>query len=80
MSTAERLREKGREEGRAEGRQEGLTEGLSRSLLKRLSFRFGPEAVAKIRERVQHASVTELERWDDRLYSASTLDDVFDDN
>ena len=81
MTTAERLRQegwnKGRDSGLKEGRDSGLKEGLSRSLLKHLTVQFGPEAAVAARERVVTASADDLERWNDRLFTAATLDDVF---
>lgn len=71
----------GRSEGLKEGRSEGLKEGLDalRGLLvKQLTRRFGPLPGAA-RSRIQAADLALLQRWGERLLSASSLDHVLDD-
>lgn len=68
MSTAEKLIREGRAKGRAEGRAE--------TILRVLVKRFGP-LPADIGERVQSATLPELDRWTDRMVDARTLADVF---
>jgi hypothetical protein len=63
---------------RSEARSEGLDEGKRSLLLRLLRVRFGevpPAAVA----RVERASMADIERWGERLFSAKTLDEVLDD-
>ncbi|HEU4417687.1 MAG TPA: Rpn family recombination-promoting nuclease/putative transposase [Planctomycetota bacterium] len=72
MSTAENLIR----EGRAKGRAEGLAEGRAETILRVLVKRFGP-LPADISERVQSATLPELDRWTDRMVDARTLADVF---
>ena len=63
---------------RSEARSEGLYEGERSSLLRLLRVRFGelpPVAVA----RIERATMADIERWGDRMFSAKTLDDVLDD-
>jgi predicted transposase/invertase (TIGR01784 family) len=71
---------RGRAEGLADGRAEGLADGRAqgeRLLLQRqLTRKFG-ELAAAARERLERASVAELESWGERVLSASTLDEVF---
>lgn len=86
-------RNKGREEGLKKGRREGLREGRSKGieeglregrsaalrslLVKLLTRRFGrlPRAAMS---RIRAAEPDLLERWGERLLSASSLDDVLD--
>jgi hypothetical protein len=70
--------EKGRREGLREGRTKGRTEGRSaalRGLL--LAQRFG-RLPRVARSRIQAAGPELLERWGERLLSASSLDDVLE--
>jgi predicted transposase YdaD len=80
MTAAERLRAegeaKGRAEGEAKGRAEGEAKGRAALLVKQLSFKFGT-LPAEIQARIEDASVEELERWAERVLSATRLDAVF---
>jgi predicted transposase YdaD len=62
---------------RNEGRNEGRAEGERSLLLRLLRSRFG-ELPAEAMARIEAASVTELERWGDRVLTAKTLDEVLD--
>ena len=68
-------------EGREEGRDEGLLEGRKRErrevLLKLLTQRFG-DIPARVRDRIEHADMDELQRWTERFVPAMTLMDIFD--
>ena len=69
----ERGLEKGREEGREEGRRQEAVTMLTRFLTKR----FGPlDDVTQ--ERVNNASVEQLEAWSDRVLDAEALAEVFE--
>ncbi len=72
--------EKGRQQGRQEGRQEGLQEGIQRgeaSLLRRqLARRFGA-LPSWAEQRLEQASLEDLERWADRVLEVQTLAEVF---
>lgn len=73
MTIAEQLQAKGRAEGEARGRAEG-----QRSLLLRqLTLKFG-ELPEPIRTRVARASADDLDRWSERILSASALEGVFE--
>jgi predicted transposase YdaD len=65
MSTAERLRKEGRNQHAIE------------TVLRLLARRFGdlPETIV---QRVNAATLAELDRWTDRILDARTLDDVFE--
>ena len=79
VTAGQRLIQQGRQEGLQEGRQEGRQEGQVHLLLKLLTVRFGelsPETTA----RVQAADEQTLERLSERVITASTLSDVFDDS
>jgi len=69
---------KGRAEGEAKGRAEGRAEGEASLLETLLTRKFGqlPEAV---RVRLHSATPTDIERWAERVLTASTLDAVFAD-
>ena len=67
MSTAERLREQGLAEGKVKGRRE--------LLLRQLSLRFGP-LQPTVEARLQAATIADLDRWGDRVLTATTIEDV----
>jgi hypothetical protein len=46
-------------------------------VLKMLGLRFGP-LPAPVEKRVKRASIASLERWAERLLTAQTLDEVFE--
>lgn len=75
MTVADYLEAKGRAEGRTEGRTEGRAEGQRTMLLRQLRARFGalPEATV---EKVSRAGIEDLERWADRIFLGTTVDDV----
>lgn len=76
MTTAQRLRAEGHARGRREGRTEGRTEGRAEMLLRQLRRRFG-ELPATIHERLQTATIEQLDQWAERILVAAGLDDVF---
>jgi hypothetical protein len=65
MSTADMLR------------AEGRAEEAARILVRQLTRKFGPVPDA-VRERIDTASLEQLETWSDRVLDASTADEVFD--
>ena len=75
MTAGERLRQEGWERGRKDGREEGQR----RVLLKLLGLRFGqlsPEVVAL----VDQAESDVLERWTERILTASSVEEVLQSN
>jgi predicted transposase YdaD len=84
MTIAEKLQregfkqgiKQGLDKGIKQGRREGLREGQSRILLKLLALKFGTLDDG-VRVRVASANLAALERWSDRVLTASTLDQVF---
>jgi len=65
--------ERGLEKGREEGRRQEAVSMLTRFLTKR----FGPlDEVTQ--ERLQRASVEQLEAWSDRVLDVETLSEVFE--
>ncbi len=74
-------REEGREEGRSAGEQEGLERGRQRqrvTLGKQLRLRFQLESLpSAVEQRLEAATSDELSLWAERIFSATTLDDVF---
>jgi hypothetical protein len=62
--------------GEDRGRAQGRLEGEAKMLLRQLERRFGP-LVEDVTERVRSAPEAELEKWFDRVLTATSLDDVF---
>ncbi len=65
----------GQAEGQAEGLAQGTLAGQTRLLERLLTARFGPLDAAT-HARLQHASLSELEQWTDRLLDAPDLHSV----
>jgi hypothetical protein len=65
MSTADMLR------------AEGEAKGVAKTLVRLLTRKFGPVPDA-VRERIDTATLEQLETWSDRVLDASTADEVFD--
>jgi predicted transposase YdaD len=63
------------EQLKAEGREQGLAQGQRALVLRQLERRFGP-LDEESRERVDRATVQDLERWAEQLLTAATLDDA----
>jgi predicted transposase/invertase (TIGR01784 family) len=74
-SIADQLIEKGMLRGLERGRQEGIEKGERIMLARMLERRFG-ELPGDVRERIEQASLGQLERWADRVLSAQTLAEV----
>lgn len=72
----ERLLQEGMEKGIHQGMQEGMQQGSLGVLLRLITRRFGP-LDSSTRQRLQQATVQELECWADNILDAQTLDDVF---
>jgi predicted transposase YdaD len=68
----------GREEGRLEGREEGRQEGEARVVLRLLRLKFGPLEPA-IEDLVHSADADRLLEWGERVLTAASLQDVFQD-
>jgi hypothetical protein len=67
-----------RAEGRAQGRAEGRAEGEARLLLKMLEAR-GIDVPNHIRTRISECTdLDQLDRWADRVLSATSVHDLFD--
>jgi hypothetical protein len=64
--------------GRREGRREGRQEGEAAMLLRLLERRFGTVDEA-LRQRLQAADADTLLRWGERIFQASTAEDVLRD-
>jgi len=62
---------------REEGRQEGAHEAAARMLLRQLSLRFGDQASASVRSRVDLADLDQLLIWSERVLTAESVEDVF---
>ena len=66
----------GRESGREEGIQLGAERTQRRILAKLLVSRFGPLDTAT-EQRLQQASLEQMDRWTDQALTAQRLDEVF---
>lgn len=75
---AERWMEQGRLQGRQQGRQEGRTEGEA-ALLVRLVERKFTRLPSKYRTRMEAADAQTLLRWGERILTAQTIEEVFED-
>ena len=69
VTAGEQLLEQGREQGRLEGERRFLLRGLRR---------LGPVS-AEVEARVQSGCEAELEKWAERVFTAKTVEDVFED-
>jgi predicted transposase YdaD len=68
-----------REEGRREGFQEGLQEGRQEVVvLRQLRLKFGP-LESEIVDRVRSADMVRLLEWGERVLTAESLQEVFQD-
>lgn len=77
ISSVERVwKKKWEEKGLQKGRQTGLQQGLQQGLSAQLQQRFGP-LHASTEQRLQQASVTELQTWMLRILKAESLQDIF---
>jgi hypothetical protein len=74
MTLAEKLRQEGWDKGRQGGRQEGQRQ----LLLKLLTLRFG-HVQQDSASRISEAGDEDLERWAERVLTASSIDEVLDD-
>ncbi len=70
---------KGRQQGLEEGLQKGLQKGQTTLLLKQLALKFGSAVDDTVRERIAAANTTELEHWGERILSANSLAEVFEE-
>jgi len=68
--------ERERAEGFKEGREKGLEEGRKTLVERLLRTKFG-EIPATVQARLDSASGSDLDRWGDRILTASKLEEVF---
>ncbi len=69
----------GKKAGLEAGKKAGLEDGQRAIVLRLLVKRFGPLDPAALAQ-VEKASVSTLELWADRLFSADTLDQILSDS
>ncbi|MCC5888777.1 MAG: hypothetical protein JJT88_20250 [Gammaproteobacteria bacterium] len=77
VSFRQKMEEEGLKKGLEQGREEGAHDGAARMLLRQLGLRFGDEASASVRSRVEAAELDEIMAWSDRILTAASLEDVF---
>ena len=79
MTLAEKLRQEGEQRGLEKGLKQGHDQGQRALLLKLLKTRFDGLTIVE-ESRVQKASRDELEKMAERILTARTLADVFNDD
>ncbi len=77
MGLRKKWEDAAREQGIKQGIEQGIDRGRAELLLKQLQLKFGDIGEAR-REQVGRASREELERWAQRVLSATSLDEVLD--
>lgn len=85
MAVAEEWRQEGRQEGRKEGwkegsqevQQKGRLEAKASDLLRLIERKFGSQAKKRYKERVEKASLEQLDHWFDRAIDAARVEKVF---
>jgi len=75
---AEKWMEQGRKQGIQQGIQQGQAQGEAALLVRQLEHKFGALA-AKYRTRVAEADAQTLLRWGERILTAKTIGEVFED-
>ena len=68
----------GKLEGIAEGEARGEAQGGARTLVRQMERRFGV-LMPEVHNRIQSASVEQLDIWLDRILDAQSIDAVFED-
>jgi hypothetical protein len=58
--------------------EKGIEKGTRATLARQLRARFGPLSPA-LEQRLERATAAELDRWVERILTATQLDEVFDD-
>ncbi|MQY20401.1 DUF4351 domain-containing protein [Nocardia macrotermitis] len=76
MTTAEQLEARGYAKGFKKGYAKGLAEGQAIVLVHLLTIKFG-QLTDQIVNRVEAADTTTLERWSERILTATSLDEIF---
>lgn len=69
--------QKGLEQGLEQGRQKRTHDGAAGVLIWLLARRFGDEAAASVRGRLDAADLDEVMAWSDRILTADSLEEVF---
>lgn len=69
--------EKGMQQGMQQGMRQGMQQGEAAVLARLLIRRFGPLS-QEARDRLQQASLEQLECWTDRILDAQSIEDLFD--
>lgn len=79
VTSFERLaKEEGVEQGKQQGMQQGMQQGQTKLLILLLTHRFG-DLPDELRERVEQASLEEIDTWAGRILDAESLGQVFGD-
>ena len=66
---------KGREQGREQGRDEGVLLGRRATLRHLFQLKFGA-VTDDVLARIESADAATLDRWEERILTATTLDDT----
>ncbi len=59
------------------GKLEGKLEGEAAILLRQIERKYGPQALAAYRDRVEQADAETLLEWAERVLTAETVEEVF---
>ena len=78
MTIAEQLRQEGIQQGIRQWIQQGEVQGQRKLLFRQLTAKFG-KLDPDVLERVEQADVPTLDRLAEKVLTASSLTDVFDD-
>jgi flagellar biosynthesis/type III secretory pathway protein FliH len=83
VTAGEQLIEQGRQQGIEQGRQQGIQQGSQQGkremLLSLLRRRFGAAVDLDAERRLANASVTQIDAWAERVFSAATLAELLAD-
>ena len=72
----EQSRQQGIQEGMQQGIQQGRLEGEAAVLLRLIEHKFGTDAAAARRERIEQADADTLLQWSERVLTAERIEDV----
>ncbi len=73
----EQWKQQGLRQGMEEGRQQGMQQGNAEILQCLLEMKFGAAVTEAVQRRLQEADSKTLQQWSARIFSASTIEEVF---
>jgi predicted transposase YdaD len=69
--------EQGKQQGMEQGMQQGMQQGEASVLLRLVERKFGAEAAAAHRERIENADTETLLQWSERILTAASVEELF---